>query len=160
MGSTHRLEDERCIVVDRVLPAPLLEQEDDHRNDESNPVALAQERLLRAPRPFRASRSSAIAASISAISARMRWLSGLRRRRYARFAIVSSMQSLDASQRGNSLTVRRPKVIMLADTSWKPNSIRQTAYPVLVWMLIPTARAHQLRLGSSMESHGMHKTHS
>ena len=48
MESTHRLEDERCIVVDRVLPAPLLEQEDDHRNEEPNPVALAQERLLEA----------------------------------------------------------------------------------------------------------------
>lgn len=35
------------IVVDRVLSAPLLEQEDDNGNEESRPVAFAQECLAK-----------------------------------------------------------------------------------------------------------------
>ena len=43
---THRLEDLRSVVVDRVLATPLLQNEDDDGDEESDPVTLAEEEFL------------------------------------------------------------------------------------------------------------------
>ena len=94
----------------------------------------------RTPSPSRAARSSSIAASISAISARTPWWSGERRRRYARFWMASSSRPLDASHRGDSRTVSSPNAMIPAGTSWKPYGMRHTAKPDLMCRLIPTAR--------------------
>ncbi len=94
-----------------------------------------------APSPLRASRSSSIAASISAISSRTPTSSESVRRRYARFVSASSVRPLDASHRGDSFTVRSPNAISPAGTSWNPNGIRHTANPVSMCKLMPTGTA-------------------
>ena len=45
---TDRFENLRCVIIDRVLSAPLLEQEDYDSDEEPRPVAFAQERFLQA----------------------------------------------------------------------------------------------------------------
>lgn len=111
------------------------------------------------PRPRRASRSSMIAASISAISSKTFSESISSCRKYARFLSASSCRLTEASQRGDSywnvsceslyrrtlwlrwhtLTVNSPKTKIPAGKSWNPKGILQMSTPVEIWIPTPSA---------------------
>ena len=101
------------------------------------------------PKPRRASCSSIIAASISAISSKTlsEWMSSLRK--YARFSSPSLCRPTEASQRGDSylkvvillhwqiclnpwptLMVNNPMIMIPAGTSWNPKGILHMLAPV------------------------------
>lgn len=130
------------------------------------------------PSPCRASRSSCMAASISAISRIIAGESIASLRKKARLAKASSLRSTDASHRGDSycafhqscemnatkrgrraLTVNRPMHMIPAGTNWKPKGIFQICSPVLMWRLMPTM--YMLReLLADMHAHKTRITHS
>ena len=110
------------------------------------------------PRPRRASCSSLIAASISAISSKTlsEWMSSLRR--YARFLSASLCRPTEASQRGDSylkaiislhrqirlnprptLMVNSPRSMIPPGTSWNPKGILHMLAPVVIWIPTPSA---------------------
>lgn len=91
------------------------------------------------PRPSLATRSSSIAASISAISCRTSFESIGSLRKYARFLMASWLRPTEASHRGDSATVKSPMSMMPAGTSWKPKGNCQTNGESAAWRPTPSS---------------------
>lgn len=102
------------------------------------------------PRPWRAARSSWIASSISAISPSTAGSSVGRLRRKARLVSASSLRSTEASQRGDSRTVKSPRSMIPSGTIWKPKGSCQTRWVALSGPFA-TPSVHTLSAGALEE---------
>lgn len=125
------------------------------------------------PRPLRASRSSMIAASISAISWTIAGESSGSHRRYAKFARASWFLPTDASHLGDSwpaklvtsidknrtftLIVKIPRAIIPAGTSWSPKGILQINTLSVIWMPMPSMKEFSWQ---KKVQHNRKRTHS